>query len=357
MLLNLMNMYKDNLEKFNCINYIIDREGLSLYGSGDFSKWCIKYLIDNGIKINYIIDRDLKKHGTKNYGIPVIHNKSNILSKSSVILVSTTRFVDEIIDTNKEFYDYIVSFHQWFIMKYFFDFLDLRNYFCDSLSLNTFDSILFYRYNSSFKDMKNIFVRDHYFINEVFPSAKNEIFLDAGAYVGDTLEQFIINSEGIFEKIYAFEPGEKQFNSMKLRVNRLINEWGLDKDRIVLEQLGISDDNKVVFFDTHSDILSNSISDIDSDSKIDVVSIDNYLNGRPITFLKADIEGEELSMLKGAKKTIVNYKPKMAISIYHNPDDFITIMTYIKSIVSEYKFYLRHHSPTFAETVLYCIVE
>ena len=59
-------------------------------------------------------------------------------------------------------------------------------------------------------------------------------------------------------------------------------------------------------------------------------------------------------MLKGAENTIKKYKPKMAISVYHKPDDLLTIPKYIKEIVPEYKFSLRHHSIGFAETVLYC---
>ncbi|MEI0517831.1 FkbM family methyltransferase [Brachyspira murdochii] len=186
--------------------------------------------------------------------------------------------------------------------------------------------------------------------------SKKQIFLDLGAYVGDTVEKFIEHSEGIFDKIYAFEPGDKQFSAMNIRVSRLIREWAIDSNSIILEKLGISDTNKEVFFDESCDILSSNITNNETGIKIKVVSVDEYLNGRPITFLKSDIEGEELNMLKGASETIKKYKPKMAISIYHRPDDFFTIPEFIKSLVPEYKFYLRHHSITFAETVLYCCI-
>ncbi|MDA0067581.1 hypothetical protein OFS07_15080 [Brachyspira hyodysenteriae] len=65
----------------------------------------------------------------------------------------------------------------------------------------------------------------------------NEIFLDAGAFVGDTIEKFIYNTCATFKKIYGFEPGEKQFKAMKLRMNRLIEEWSINNENIILEKL------------------------------------------------------------------------------------------------------------------------
>ena len=50
----------------------------------------------------------------------------------------------------------------------------------------------------------------------------------------------------------------------------------------------------------------------------------------------------------------MSQKPKIAICVYHRPDDLINIMHILKSYVPEYRFYLRHHSSLAMETVLYC---
>lgn len=71
-----------------------------------------------------------------------------------------------------------------------------------------------------------------------------------------------------------------------------------------------------------------------------------------------DIEGAELNALKGAEKTIIKYKPKLAICIYHSNQDMVLIAEYIHNLIPDYKIYIRQHSlyPSAAETVLYALV-
>ncbi|HQB50890.1 MAG TPA: FkbM family methyltransferase [bacterium] len=53
--------------------------------------------------------------------------------------------------------------------------------------------------------------------------------------------------------------------------------------------------------------------------------------------MKADIEGAERLMLKGAEQTIRRFKPSIAIRIYHLPDDPEVIEAMLKEFVPEYK--------------------
>jgi len=60
-----------------------------------------------------------------------------------------------------------------------------------------------------------------------------------------------------------------------------------------------------------------------------------------------------LNALIGASETIQKFKPKLAICAYHKGDDLITLPQFIRSLDPNYKLYLRHCTPTWAETVLY----
>lgn len=86
-----------------------------------------------------------------------------------------------------------------------------------------------------------------------------------------------------------------------------------------------------------------------------MVCLDDFLQEK-VTFIKMDIEGAEMDALKGAEQTIRKYKPKLAISIYHEENDFWEIPLLIKSFVPEYQFYVRHHSDNCSETILYAII-
>ena len=90
---------------------------------------------------------------------------------------------------------------------------------------------------------------------------------------------------------------------------------------------------------------------------VPVMPIDDVIEDEDtVTFIKMDVEGSELESLKGAHKTIQRDKPKLAICIYHKPEDMVTIPLYIKELVPEYKLYVRHHSNTVSETVLYAVI-
>jgi hypothetical protein len=83
--------------------------------------------------------------------------------------------------------------------------------------------------------------------------------------------------------------------------------------------------------------------------------IDDIVLDKKVSFIKMDIEGAELEALKGAKNTIQNNYPKLAIAIYHKPDDLLNIPQYILSLNRNYKFYLRHYGYNSWETILYAI--
>lgn len=89
--------------------------------------------------------------------------------------------------------------------------------------------------------------------------------------------------------------------------------------------------------------------------KIEGRTIDSILedNKSPVTFIKMDVEGSELKSLEGAANAIIKYRHRLAISVYHKPNDILEIADYILSLNKDYKLFLRHYTGNINETVLY----
>lgn len=85
--------------------------------------------------------------------------------------------------------------------------------------------------------------------------------------------------------------------------------------------------------------------------------LDDYASSklRRVDFIKMDIEGVEKDAIDGAVKIIQEFKPRLAISAYHKPDDFGEIPIKLKSINPSYELYFGHHSPVSWESVFYAV--
>lgn len=183
-----------------------------------------------------------------------------------------------------------------------------------------------------------------------------EVFVDCGAYVGDSLETYIWKKDGTFKKVIAFEPDMKNVQAMNYRLERLKKEWNFSDDKFEIYPYGIGEKDTVNYverYDTNNGFGSKILSDkTDNSQEIKIVSIDSAVK-EPYSFLKADIESYEYKMLLGAKDSIKKYMPKLAICIYHNAVDFYSILLLIKEINPNYKFAVRHYTHMLSDTVLY----
>jgi FkbM family methyltransferase len=59
-----------------------------------------------------------------------------------------------------------------------------------------------------------------------------------------------------------------------------------------------------------------------------------------VTFIKADIEGMEMQMLKGASGLIRRFRPKLVITCYHEANDYREMVRFVQGLVPEYRFAL-----------------
>ena len=175
----------------------------------------------------------------------------------------------------------------------------------------------------------------------------SEVFVDAGAYTGDTIESFLQWTTG-FERIFAFEPDSSNLEKCRIRTEKLSIS-----NKVKYFPCGLSDHEGIVAFENGAGIGSRI--DANGSMNVSIMPLDKAVGDTRITFLKMDIEGEELAALHGAAATIQRCHPKLAVCIYHKPEDILEIPSYILSLDRSYRLYLRHYALHASETVLYAV--
>lgn len=189
--------------------------------------------------------------------------------------------------------------------------------------------------------------RAQYFDLEAMPHAEQESFADVGALNGDTARAFLDWADGTCNHVYCFEPDTKNIAKCRENLTDLDQEGKLT----IIPKGAWSAATTLSFCEK-----ANGTSAIgEGNARIETTTLDEVFMKRPITFIKMDIEGAEAEALRGAERTIRTQRPKLAISVYHKPEDIIDIPRMLLEYQPDYRFYLRHYCIFANETILYAI--
>lgn len=341
------------------------KNNIAIYGAGFVGTWAAPYLKSLGANISCFLDRDSNKSGLKIDNISVLAPCDGAFLNINSMFIAARHAIKEVMMSMEGKNINMISFDGYYVVKNYERYTFVRdNFFTDDKSIETFNALLIAMLTGSTQSCRAVMEKDMYFSLPEFSGTFDDIFVDAGAFVGDTVERFIWENLGTFKHLYAFEPGFKQFNALKKRVKRLCEEWAIDEGRVDLVKAGLSSVTgrmSCTFLEDfplrHGLCLDNNEKQLDEVHSSAVYSLDSYLEGKKVSFIKADVEGMELELLKGAQKTIQNCKPKMALCVYHYPNDLFEIAEYVRALDLRYKFYLRQHAPIFGDFVLYCYID
>lgn len=210
-------------------------------------------------------------------------------------------------------------------------------------------------YLGNIQPMKHVETHPQYFPLEIKSRfTKDEVFLDCGAASGDSIKDFVEQSGNCFKAVYSFEMDDDIFEA--LASNPLTRD-----SRVTIIHAGVSNENKYVKYNKIACPTYKNLYGAELEGEAELKSIDSLVDDgtikEKVTFVKMDIEGAEMDALRGMEKLMKRDRPKLAICVYHKPEDLWEIPLYIKHIVPEYTFILRHHSHDTSETVLYAYIE
>ncbi len=182
---------------------------------------------------------------------------------------------------------------------------------------------------------------------------RGDYVIDAGGGWGDTALYFACKVEGE-GRVYTFEfiPSNVEIMKRNLELNPGLTE------RVAVIEHPLWEKSDVTLF-SEDNGPGSSVRETPrgmSDLRTSTLSIDDFvkLNRIPrVDFIKMDIEGAELSALRGCVETLKTSKPKLAIAVYHDVNDLVQIPKFLLELNLGYRFYLDHYTIHSEETVLF----
>lgn len=312
------------------------------------------------VPVQYICDNDPATWGSCLWGMEIVSpaKLQEIYSAYSVLIL--VPFENEIVPQLRqlpvppvEIFRLDLYFEEDGTASYLKDRLDdiedVYSRLADQASKDTYEAAMQYRINRDAKLLRDVVVprSQQYFPNELdgIPFLNTEeIFVDVGAFTGDTVQEFISAVHGEYKAIHAFEPEPGAWERLQKSVIGFQN--------VTCWNTGVGDREGEIGFSFGG---SSSKADQSGKQTVQIQTLDNLLGTVPVTYLKMDIEGMERSALRGARKIIQRYRPKLAICAYHSNADMILIPKLIWEIDPDYRIYCRHYSHALVETIFYAI--
>jgi len=196
-------------------------------------------------------------------------------------------------------------------------------------------------------ELVGTFIVQQYRYDNIVEPKLGDIVFDIGTYVGDTALWFS-KAVGPQGKVYAFEPEPGNFEKLKANLERN------NVTNVVPLQLALSENEGETKFTGSGG--ASAIAEGANGTIVKVTTLDRFVETNKIPrvdFIKMDVEGHELKVLKGAYETVQAFKPSLALSAYHRGDDLIKLPKFLLQLNPNYKFYLRHCTSIWGDTVLY----
>lgn len=223
----------------------------------------------------------------------------------------------------------------------------------DAESKNVLIGVLLYRMSGESRYIESVTsCYPQYFIPAYAEKGHDEIVVDCGAYIGDTLELYLKYNKPP-KKYYMFEPQIKYIDLINATVERC-NATSY----ATVRQMGVWDCNDIVWLapSIHGGAGGGYLvkRKLKKAVPVPVTSIDEQNIGK-VTLIKMDIEGAEMQALLGAKNTIEKFRPNLAVCIYHKTSDLWKILLYLSESYHFKNVKVVHHKGerTVGDTVLY----
>jgi FkbM family methyltransferase len=331
---------------------VTDNPQYILFGAGATGRFVTRDMIATGNPPVAIADNDPKKYGTKFEGIKILSPtaaRHSFPDAEWIAAVMDPKFEAELTAQiaalgvkTSSFWDFIPNRDAEIPPAAF---QTIKNIAGDVDTTNELlDQQRFRRHRDHKRQIPAMPIEELYF-PDFIEKLDEEVYLDAGAADGDSIRAFISRWPRYFG-IFAFEPDPA--NAEKLSKAT----WDIQK--VFRSQSALSDHLHKTSFAAVGDCSSHiGVGGIE----VQCITLDYFRTNSDInpTFIKMDIEGEELNALWGARNLIRKHSPVLAICAYHTADHLWEIPLLIHALQPAYKLFLRRYRPGSWEHVWYAV--
>jgi FkbM family methyltransferase len=190
-------------------------------------------------------------------------------------------------------------------------FSEQRRYRIESIYMRIWSAV-YRRFGNS--SLLRLFMLGRGYLEEYVPR-EEDVVIDVGAYTGDTALIFsrLVGEKG---RVIAFEPDSHSFRKLVKNIKALRL-----KNVVALKRLLWSRKAVVKFAETNA--IGSSVFLLEECGRIRRIratTLDEEvrrLNLDRVDFIKMDVEGAEIEVLKGARRTLREKTPHLAIATYH----------------------------------------
>ena len=330
-----------------------------LYGTGDGADKVIARLEENGTAVSGIFASDEFVRGQQFHGFTVRkYSELLALRENVIVLIAFASELPEMLDrfyklaeVHETYAPHVPVFSgdlavtpEW-IHKYETELQTVYDRLADAASRETLAAILNYKLSGKLSYLQECTTKREDDLKELFSFGEEETYVDAGAYDGDTVQEFLNLSGHRHKKIFALEPDPKNFR----KLTEFVRQNGLNT--VSCLQAGVWSECGILELSGNggrqSTFRKSSGHKKVKTQPVDAVSVDSVLSNDHADYMKFDVEGVEKEALMGAARHLVpdcnGVLPKLLVAAYHHDEDIFSLPLLLWKLQPDYKIYLRKH--------------
>jgi FkbM family methyltransferase len=228
--------------------------------------------------------------------------------------------------------------------------LEVEGLWTDRISLATFISHIHWYATGDASHLPGRPEENSYFPEDILSLAPEEIFVDCGAFDGDTIMQFTERAGNAFHAIHAIEADPLSLDKLSACLDRIHPDV---RGKIYVHPYAIGAERALVRFETTGTVDSKICAE--GGVEVECIPLDEVFASLPVTMIKMDIEGAEYDAIRGSAKLLRRDRPILAICVYHKQNDIWRIPLLVREMLPEYKLYLRAYEGDGFQTVMYAV--